>query len=179
MPTPDPSGDPTPSGTPSDPARTVVVEWGGRSPYNPPLADTDRHDTPALSIPGYEFLEHLGRGGMGTVWLARQVSADRLVAMKMIRFDGSETDRQRFRLECRAMAQLDHPNIARVFEVGETRDTPWLTMEYCAGGSLEDWADRRPQEPTCARPSSPSSPMPWPTPTMPGSSTAISSPATS
>jgi serine/threonine protein kinase len=91
-----------------------------------------------LAPAGYEVLGELGKGGMGIVYLARQVALDRLVALKVIRqIDGDESLRQRFLAEARAAARLRHPHIAQVFEVGEDAGAPFFSMEYCEGGSLD------------------------------------------
>jgi serine/threonine-protein kinase len=92
-----------------------------------------------MSIPGYEILGELGRGGMGVVYKARQVKADRLVALKMILSGAhaSEQDLTRFRTEAQAVARLQHPNIVQVHEVGDDHGLPYFSLEYCAGGSLE------------------------------------------
>jgi WD40 repeat protein len=90
-------------------------------------------------LDGYEVLGELGRGGMGIVWKARQVAADRVVALKMI-LAGEQADeeqRQRFRTEAQAVARLDHANIVKVFEVGEHQGRPYFTLEFCPGGSLQ------------------------------------------
>jgi WD40 repeat protein/tetratricopeptide (TPR) repeat protein/tRNA A-37 threonylcarbamoyl transferase component Bud32 len=89
-------------------------------------------------IPGYQVLEELGRGGMGVVYRARQVAADRAVALKMIRSGALvlAEERDRFRTEARAVARLSHPHIVQVYEVGEHDSSPFFSMEYVPGGSL-------------------------------------------
>jgi serine/threonine protein kinase len=96
------------------------------------------------SIPGYEILAALKEGGMGVVYRARQVALDRPAAVKMIR-EELLTDagiRERFRVEAKAVARLDHPNIVRVYESGEADGRPYFALEFVAGGSLAEW--RRP-----------------------------------
>src|SRR5262249_18045890 len=80
----------------------------------------------------------LGRGGMGVVYLARQVQADRLVALKMILHGGNAdaADLARFKKEAEAAARLRHPDVVQVYEVGEHDGLPFFSLEYCPAGSL-------------------------------------------
>src|SRR5262249_34676486 len=93
----------------------------------------------APSVPGYEVLGELGRGGMGVVYKARQVKADRIVALKMLRAGAHafEDELARFRTEAEASARLQHPGIVAVYEIGEHDGRPFFSLEFCPGGSLQ------------------------------------------
>jgi serine/threonine protein kinase/predicted Zn-dependent protease len=90
------------------------------------------------TVPGYEVLAELGRGGMGVVYKARQIELDRLVALKMILAGGCANNvaRARFKSEAQAVARLQHPNIVQIFEVGEHNGHAYFSLEYVEGGSL-------------------------------------------
>jgi tetratricopeptide (TPR) repeat protein len=100
-------------------------------------------------VPGYQILGRLGRGAMGVVFEARQVQANRRVALKMIQpfEEGAVAFRARFRREAEAAARLSHPNIVPVYEVGEASGRPFFSMELCPGGSLADRLDGKPLHP--------------------------------
>lgn len=101
-------------------------------------------DEPVLQILGdYHLLRELGRGGMGAVYEAHQVSLNRKVAVKLI-LPGPASDQvasARFRREAEAVGRLEHPNIVPIYEVGEHREQPFFSMKLVEGGrTLSGWA---------------------------------------
>ncbi len=90
------------------------------------------------TIAGYEILGELGRGAMGVVYRARQRGLKRIVALKMIRAGSHSTPDElaRFRSEAVAVAELQHPNIVQLYEVGEDRGHPFFSLELVHGPSL-------------------------------------------
>lgn len=93
---------------------------------------------PRPAVPGYELLTELGRGGMGVVYAARNETTGERVAVKVIRDAAlaGDDERRRFRIEAEATARLDHPNVVKVFAVGEHAGRPFLVMELVDGGTL-------------------------------------------
>src|SRR5882672_3854569 len=93
---------------------------------------------PLMRVAGYEILEEIARGGMGIVYRARQLDPRRTVALKMLlpRQAASPDMGERFRLEVRALTELDHPAILPVHQTGEHDGLPFFTMKLATGGSL-------------------------------------------
>ena len=98
-------------------------------------------------IGAYELIRELGRGGMGTVWLAQRADRqfEKFVAIKLLK-RGTDTDEvlRRFRAEREILARLEHPNIARLIDAGTTDDElPYFVMEYVDGIRLTDFVRER------------------------------------
>ncbi len=105
------------------------------------IADADLPE-----IAGYEVLRRIGRGGMATVYLARDRRLGRMVALKLI--SAPEPNEQliaRLRAEAHAIARLQHPNIVQIYEIGQRRGQPYLALEYVEGGSLAEWIAGNPR----------------------------------
>jgi serine/threonine protein kinase/WD40 repeat protein len=99
------------------------------------------------SVPGYEIIGEMGRGAMGVVYKARQLSLGRITALKMI-LAGEHAgmdDRTRFRTEAEAAGSLRHPNIVQVYETGESGGLMYFSMEYVEGETLKERLRGTPQ----------------------------------
>lgn len=101
------------------------------------LLTGDQVDFP-VQFGDYEILEKLGHGGMGIVFKARQLSLNRLVALKMIRSGvfASQEEINRFRIDANAAAKLEHPNLVSIYEFGTFEGHYFFAMQYIEGADL-------------------------------------------
>src|SRR5262245_2460055 len=109
---------------------------GGLEPHD----QTDQKSKTLKRIASYEILNGSGRGGMGVVYKARDPRLKRTVALKVILAGGhaGEVELARFQIEAESVARLKHHNFVQIYEVGSDEGLPFLALEFCPGGSLED-----------------------------------------
>lgn len=119
---------------------------------DPDLADSrtraasgGARDLSGMTLGDYRVESLLGRGGMGEVYLARQLSLSRPVALKVLRPDllDNPTSLSRFEAEARAAARLSHPNIVHVYAFGQIAGVRYLAMEYVRGTNLREYLARK------------------------------------
>ncbi|HTE50672.1 MAG TPA: serine/threonine-protein kinase [Kofleriaceae bacterium] len=100
---------------------------------------------PGTAIGRYVVLDSVGAGAMGVVYAAHDRDLDRRVALKLVRDPRRSSARQRLLREAQALAQLSHPNVVAVFDVGTYRDQVFLAMEFVHGQTLRAWLAARPR----------------------------------
>jgi len=124
--------------TPSEP---IVRSPSPRSRLAPQVGSTVKH---------YELLRQLGEGAMGTVYLARDTTLGRLVAIKVLRIHSSPAS-ERFLIEAQATARCRHDNIVVIHEVDDVHGYPYMVLEYLEGRTLREWMAQR-DRPAVAEP---------------------------
>ncbi|HTH47489.1 MAG TPA: serine/threonine-protein kinase [Candidatus Limnocylindria bacterium] len=115
-------------------------------PQPPPTADSPPlPDLTGRTLGDYQVLRRLGTGGMGQVYLARQLSLKREVALKLLRTDqaANSTALLRFQAEAEAVAKLNHPNIVHIHQMGEFEGQRYMVLEFVDGRNLRDHLARR------------------------------------
>ena len=143
-PTLDSSGDSSPNPNDKNPPAAREAETLGTNAAYTPSSD------PSFAVPGpigpYRLVRKLGEGGMGQVWLAEQTAPlQRLVAIKLIRAGVSDNVLlERFESERQALARMNHPAIAKVYDAGTAPDgTPYFVMEYVPGIPITLYCDQK------------------------------------
>jgi tetratricopeptide (TPR) repeat protein len=132
--------DPTVAGGDAGTARTELSGQGRAEPTSSRFRSGERFGT-------FEVLEQLGSGGMGVVLAAHDPDLDRKVAIKVLRASLGTGDAQtRLLREAQAMAQLSHPNVITVHQVGTRDDRVFVVMEYVDGGTLRGWVSAEPRD---------------------------------
>jgi serine/threonine protein kinase len=132
-----PLGPPKQADTPVKPPQKLE-KANQAIPKAPPSNGDTAPRNDVLQIPGFEIFEMLGKGGMGRVYRARQISLDRLVAVKILNDDLARHKSfiRRFEKESGALASLNHSNITTIIDRGHVGSTYYFIMEYVAGSSL-------------------------------------------
>ncbi|MDW8241661.1 MAG: serine/threonine-protein kinase [Thermogemmata sp.] len=137
------SGPPVSAGRFSSASPDVAGTTAGLAASGAGVTVTEEGERLPRLLGDYELLRVLGRGGMGQVYLARQRSLSRLVALKMLKEGNTAAAEQaRFRSEAEAAARLQHPHIVTVHEVGMVGRHAYLCMEYLQGITLAEWLRR-------------------------------------
>ncbi len=125
----------------SDPRGDETVVGSGTPQRRQQRPRTDVFEVlPVHDWDRYEFIELIGRGGMGDVYKARDPRLGRHVALKFLRRDEPDIA-ARFIREARVQARIDHDNVCQVYEAGEVEGHPYIAMQYISGGSLKQISD--------------------------------------
>jgi serine/threonine protein kinase len=137
-----------------DPESSLRTVGASESPTGPAPAAGEPCRFRQSFLPRYEVLDQLGTGGMGAVYRARDTLLGREVAIKVVHPEKMSPElHSRFEVEARAVAQLDHPHIVKIFDVGKCQpegggaEAPYLALEFVPGGSLSRKLGKKPLAP--------------------------------
>ncbi|HSQ57922.1 MAG TPA: serine/threonine-protein kinase [Gemmata sp.] len=133
--------------------RTIGSTPGPADPHRPTREDDTERIRPNLEpdgtpsapeIPGYRVEKMIGKGGMGVVYLARDLTLNRVVALKVMHPGGRDHSHisGRFDREVKALAAIEHPNIVRIYHGGEWHGFPYFTMQFVPNGPLSQHVER-------------------------------------
>ncbi len=122
----------------------------GDKPLSSSKTAANEHVSPAIDLTGktlgdFHILRRLGRGGMGEVYLAEQVSLRRNVALKILRADLASNERtlKRFKAEAEAVARATHANIVQVYAIGKANGFHYMALEYVEGRNLREFVEKK------------------------------------
>jgi serine/threonine-protein kinase len=103
------------------------------------------NDLTGRTLGDFQLIRRIGQGGMGQVYLARQLSLKRQVAVKILRTDlaANVTALQRFQAEAEAVAQITHANIVQVYAIAQADGLHYMALEYVEGRNLRDYLSRK------------------------------------
>jgi tetratricopeptide (TPR) repeat protein/predicted Ser/Thr protein kinase len=110
-----------------------------RPASRPERPEIDRALAPGTRVGRYVVAHEVGAGGMGVVYAAHDPELDRMVAVKLLRGGSHRSTQERLRREAQAMAQLAHPHVVAVYDVGAFDDRTFIAMEYVPGQTLARW----------------------------------------
>ncbi|HEX7480223.1 MAG TPA: protein kinase [Polyangiales bacterium] len=141
-----PTRDAKPAGASNARGDATVPSIDLLEPGNPGRPEQSSWEGPAAGLligNAYRVVGPLGQGGMGVVVLAVDERLERDVAIKLIRpaYTRSQTARERFLIEARAMARVRHENVVEIYSFGELDETPYFVMEYVPGTNVANWLD--------------------------------------
>ncbi len=121
-----------------DASRSALHAAVARTEPAPPIAR-------GQAVGRYLILDRIGTGAMGVVYTAYDTELDRRIAIKVLRSTANPVSRQQLRAEAQAMARLTHPNVIRVYDVGEHQRALFIAMELVDGVTLAEWLAERPR----------------------------------